>query len=456
MEILTQKRTVLKNNIRNFNLYSIGFLFISLAIWFLMPIVGIFPLLVFVQLNLLKSDNLSKNIVFLNNLVLILVVLTVCIFLTSYTIYSDLVYYVQTYEQLGHLNPLDATLSYGTGTEFIPFFIAYIVYNLTNGSVYHYLFINALIINTLVVFVISKRLSSKYYPILLIVVFSTPFYYFQVPIIRHSLSNTFLMAAIAFIESSGVSFFAYLFLALFSHFSNIINIGILLFLKISKNKFKSITLNNKAKKSIQIITKFAILIIFISAVIFVCFSGGISLTIILPLINLFNLNESSSFMAENKLSNYDTYGDMVGGSLFDKIFFLFMQITIFISLIKTKDIIIFKRKDLALIIIFSIQIISYISGVISLVNWRIYYFLISMHGLFYIPIMKNIIPKNVFWNYIIVILVAGIITYNLSLFFRGLIGGWIVAPEHIFFNGRPLEMTVFDYIEFFINATPNR
>jgi glucan phosphoethanolaminetransferase (alkaline phosphatase superfamily) len=147
MRILTQKRTVLKNNIRNFNLYSIAFLFISLAIWFLMPIVGIFPLLIFVQLNLLKSDNLSKNIVFLNNLVLILVVLTVCILLTSYTIYSDLVNYVQTYEQLGHLNPLDATLSYGIGTEFIPFFLAYVVYNLTNGSVYHYLLMHLLLIH---------------------------------------------------------------------------------------------------------------------------------------------------------------------------------------------------------------------------------------------------------------------------------------------------------------------
>jgi hypothetical protein len=284
------------------------------------------------------------------------------------------------------------------------------------------------------------------------VVFSTPFYYFQVTVIRHSLSNTFLMAAIALIESSGVSFFAYLLLAVFSHFSNFINIGILLFLKI----FKSINLNNKAKKCIQIITKYAILIIFISSVIFVYFSGGISLTIILPLINLFNLGESYSFMVENKLSNYDTYGDMVGGNVFDKIIFLFMQITVFISLIKTKDIIIFKQKHLALISIFCTQIIAYISGAISLVNWRIYFLLISMHGLFYIPIMNNLIPKNIFWNRIIVISVATIITYNLSLLFRGLTGGWIVAPEHIFFNGRPLEMTLFDYIGFFINATPNR
>jgi hypothetical protein len=38
------------------------------------------------------------------------------------------------------------------------------------------------------------------------------------------------------------------------------------------------------------------------------------------------------------------------------------------------------------------------------------------------------------------------------MLFRGLAGGWIVAKEHIFFNGSPLQMTIFDYIVFFINA----
>jgi hypothetical protein len=452
MGIPDQKRTVLKNNVHSLNLYNISFLFISLAIWFLAPIVGIFPLLLFIQLNLLKADNPSKNIVFLNNLILILVVFTVGILFSSYTIYSDLVSYVKTYENLGYLNLLDATSLYGTGIEIIPFLLAYLVYKLADSSVYAYLFIHALIINTLVVFVISKKLSPKYYPLLLIVVFSTPFYYWQAVIMRHSLSNAFLMTAIAFIESSSVSFFSCLLLATFSHSSNFINVGILFILKMYKNKFRNIYLSKTSRINLQAITKSTIVIIFISVILFLFLGGGIPLTIILPLLNLFNFGDSYSLMLENKLINYESYDAMVGVNIVDKTIFLFMQIGIFISLAKTKNL---QSKNLALIIIFSSQFISYISGIISLVNWRIYFLLISMHGLFYIPVVENIVTRNSFWYRIIMISVAIIISYNFVLLFRGLAGGWIVQPEHIFFDGRPLEMTLFDYLEFFINATPN-
>ncbi|MEH1988900.1 EpsG family protein [Nostoc sp.] len=453
MRIPSQKRTVLKKNVHSLNLYSIAFLFISLAIWFLVPIVGIFPLLLFVQVNLLKAEKPSKNIVFLNNLILILIFFTVCILFSSYTIYSDLVSYIQTYESLGYLNLLDATSSYGTGIEIIPFLIAYLVYKLADGSVYEYLFIHALIINGLVIFVISKKLSTKYYPLLLIGVFSTPFYYWQAVIMRHSLSNVFLMTAIAFIESSSVSFFSYLLLATFSHSSNFINVGILFILKIYKNKFTNIYLSKTSRINLQAITKTTIVIIFISAILFVFVGRGIPLTIVLPLLNLFKFGESYSLMLENKLINYESYDAMVGVNIVDKTIFLFMQIGVLISLVKTKKL---QSKNLALIIIFSTQFVSYVSVIISLVNWRIYFLLISMHGLFYIPIIENIITRNAFWHRIIMISVAIIISYNFVLLFRGLTGGWIVQPEHIFFNGRPLEMNLFDYLEFFINATPNR
>jgi hypothetical protein len=39
--------------------------------------------------------------------------------------------------------------------------------------------------------------------------------------------------------------------------------------------------------------------------------------------------------------------------------------------------------------------------------------------------------------------------------FTQMFQGWIVGSEHVFFNGRPLEMTLFDYLDFFINASPN-
>lgn len=222
IKMLTQERVLAAKKVQNLSNYSIVVLFFALAVWVVVPIVGIFPLLLSVQLNLLKPGKKSKSEIFLNNLLLILVVFTVSVFFSSVSVKLDLIKYIDSYKQLDRLTPFEAAESYGAGFEFIIYLLAYPVYYLTNGDAYAFLFNHALIINTLVVFVISKRLSAKYYPILLMIVFSTPSYYFQMQVMRHALSNTFLMAAIATIESSGISFFVFSFLSAFSHFSNFI------------------------------------------------------------------------------------------------------------------------------------------------------------------------------------------------------------------------------------------
>ena len=235
IKMLTQERVLAAKKVQNLSNYSVVLLFFALAVWVVVPIVGIFPLLLSVQLNLLKPGKKSKSEIFLNNLLLILVVFTVSVFFSSVSVGSvklDLIRYIGSYKQLDRLTPFEAAESYGAGFEFIIYLLAYPVYYLTNGAAYAFLFNHALIINTLVVFVISKRLSAKYYPILLMLVFSTPAYYFQMQVMRHALSNTFLMAAIATIESSGISFFVFSFLSAFSHFSNFIYVAILVFLRI--------------------------------------------------------------------------------------------------------------------------------------------------------------------------------------------------------------------------------
>lgn len=232
IKMLTQERVLAAKKVQNLSNYSIVVLFFALAVWVVVPIVGIFPLLLSVQLNLLKPGKKSKSEIFLNNLLLILVVFTVSVFFSSVSVKLDLIGYIADYQQLDRLTPFEAAESYGAGFEFIIYLLAYPVYYLTNGAAYAFLFNHALIINTLVVFVISKRLSAKYYPILLMIVFSTPTYYFQIQVMRHALSNTFLMAAITTIESSGISFFVFLFLSAFSHFSNFIYFAILVFLRI--------------------------------------------------------------------------------------------------------------------------------------------------------------------------------------------------------------------------------
>ncbi|MDB9479377.1 EpsG family protein [Dolichospermum circinale CS-537/03] len=457
MKTHMQNLAVPQENVSNVNQYIIVFLCISLAVWIYVPIIGIFPLLLFIQLNLLNNKNPGKRIGLINNLLLILVVFTICVFFTSYTIYSDLIQYVQTYEQLGNMNAFEATVSYGTGTEFIPFLIAYFVYHLTSGSVYAYLFAHALIINVLIVFVISKRLSRKYYPVILMLVFSAPFYYWQIIIMRHALSNTFLMAAISLMESSSISFLSFLILSFFSHSSNLINICILSYFRFSefnifnfKSNF-SVVKNYKKAKSTKI--KFISLIFVI--ILYVFLSGKASISAFLPLILPILSNFGKvNYGIENRLTNYDNYGKMIGGSIFDITIFIFMTITVLFFFLKRKE---FSRKLLSLITIFSLQMISYFYGTVSPINWRIYYLLLSMSGIFYLPLIEmekglsSINGRN-YKNNIFIISIAIVIAYNIFMLFRGLAGGWIVAKEHIFFNGSPLQNTIFDYIVFFINA----
>ena len=457
MKTHTQNLAVPQENVSNVNQYIIGFLCISLAVWIYVPIIGIFPLLLFIQVNLLNNENPGKKMGLINNLVLILVVFTICVFFTSYTIYSDLIQYVQTYEKLGNMNAFEATVDYGTGTEFIPFFIAYFVYHLTSGSVYAYLFVHALIINVLIVFVISKRLSRKYYPVILMLAFSTPLYYWQIIIMRHALSNTFLMVASTFIESSSISFLTYLILSFFSHSSNIINTCILFYFKFSefnifnfKNDF-SVVKNSKKTRSTKIKFISFIFVMFL----YIFLSGGVSISAFLPLFLPFlsTFGELNSGL-ENKLAGYDNYGDMISLSIFDIPIYIFMTITIIFSFLKRKEI---SKKLLSLTTIFLLQMILYLYGAASPINWRVYYLLLSMSGLFYLPLIeiekgytrRNGRNNN---NLIFIISIAIVLAYNILMLFRGLAGGWIVGKEHIFFNGSPLQNTIFDYIGFFINA----
>lgn len=456
--MLTQERVLASKNVHNLSNYSIVVLFVALAVWIVVPIVGIFPLLLSVQLNLLKPGKKSKSEIFLNNLLLILVVFTVSVFFSSVSVKLDLIGYIANYQQLDRLTPFEASESYGAGFEFIIYLLAYPVYFLTNGSAYAFLFNHALIINTLVIFVISKRLSAKYYPILLMLVFSTPAYYFQMQVMRHALSNTFLMAAIANIESSGISFFIYSFLSAFSHFSNFIYVAILIFLRTIFNlqiSFLKIinlkTIKTRKNKKINRMLAISILgLIFIVALL--VFSMGTSF--LNPLISLIaGLGFSDiARIVETRNIFYEEYNPGAGASIVLIILYLFMGIGGFISILDKENI---SNQKLALTVILFIQFIIYIFVVTTGFVWRACFLLLSMYGLFCVLIIESKLTKIKPLNIIAFIFVGLMFMYNIRTFLLQLAQGWLNGKPHIFFGGQPLHMNLFDYIKFFIDATPN-
>lgn len=458
IKMLTQERVLAAKKVQNLSNYSVVLLFFALAVWVVVPIVGIFPLLLSVQLNLLKPGKKSKSEIFLNNLLLILVVFTVSVFFSSVSVKLDLIRYIANYQQLDRITPFEAAESFGAGFEFIIYLLAYPVYYLTNGAAYAFLFNHALIINTLVVFVISKRLSAKYYPILLMIVFSTPTYYFQIQVMRHALSNTFLMAAITTIESSGISFFVFLFLSAFSHFSNFIYVAILVFLRIITKpqisflkifNLKNIKIRKTQKTNRMLAISILGLILIVALLGF--FIGISSLSPIISFVQELGFSDIARTV-ETRSIYYEKYNEGAGLSIILITYWLFIGIGGLISILDKQNI---STQKLALTIIFSIQFIVYIFVVNTGFAWRACFLLLSMNGLFYALIIESKLTKIKPLNIIAFIFVGLMFMYNIRTFLIQLAQGWLMGEEHIFFGGQPLQMNLFDYIKFFIDATPN-
>ncbi len=457
IKMLTQERVLAAKKVQNLSNYSIVVLFFALAVWVVVPIVGIFPLLLSVQLNLLKPGKKSKSEIFLNNLLLILVVFTVSVFFSSVSVKLDLIGYIADYQQLDRLTPFEAAESYGAGFEFIIYLLAYPVYYLTNGAAYAFLFNHALIINTLVVFVISKRLSAKYYPILLMIVFSTPSYYFQMQVMRHALSNTFLMAAITTIESSGISFFVFLFLSAFSHFSNFIYFAILVFLRIITKpqisflkifNLKNIKIRENKKPNRMLAISILGLILIVALLGF--FIGISSLSPIISFVQELGFSDIARTV-ETRSIYYEKYNEGAGLSIILITYWLFMGIGGLISILDKQNI---STQKLALTIIFLIQFIVYIFVVNTGFAWRACFLLLSMNGLFYALIIESKLTKIKLLNIMVFSFVGLTVVFSIRIFLVQLAQGWLMGEEHIFFGGQPLQMNLFDYIKFFIDATP--
>jgi EpsG family len=433
MKILTQEKITIKNNIRHLSLYRIAFLCISLAVWVLVPIVGIFPLLLSVQINLLQSEEKTRRISFVNNLILTFIVFTVCVFFTTHGVNLDIALYSKDYERLADINIFEAASAYGTGLEFVIYLFAYPVYYLTNGSVYAFLFNHALIINSLVVFVISKRLSKKYYPILLIFVLSSQFYYFQALVMRQALSNVFLMTAITTIESSGISFWLYSFLSVFSHFSNIVYNFIAMLIKITHVYNE----NNKINRNL--------LFFIFPVILLLLFQLYRTYGNVLGLENIFDIvqQRTDNYQGYNEENNYFTYPFVINSFI----------ILLGFKLIPEKKVKLTTKTSL--IIIFLLQIIALF--LVSNIGfaWRIGYLLLSMYGFFNVFVIESKIIEIQYVKIIIYITMLFLFLIQFSVLLRQMSQGWVVGQQHIFFNGKPLEMSLFDYIIFFINATPN-
>lgn len=426
-------------------LLSVGF-----VVWLIVPILGIFILLLYIQLDFFNCQKTSKKIFTFNNLLLILIVFTLSIFCSSFTVYSDTESHLNTYLILDWDELFNLPRSYGNGLEFVTFLLAYPIHLLTNGSPYWFLFNHSLIINFVVVFVIGKNISNRYYPLLLIIIFSNYPYYNQVFWMRQVLSVTFLMAAVASIESR-VIFWIYCLLSFFSHLSSFPYIVLLLIIKTIT--FRPIQKkNNSDILSLRKLNRW-IKIVLIGLLIFIIFGLSFSNNIILMTVNIFSFVLQSIGLGQGSDLIGDRVENYLGANSVNPTASVYNFLSIFlltITILCKKNIV--TVKNFALLFILISQIALFIFLYISpIFNSRMIAIFWIFQGFFYSLALEetNRFLKKIVWGFAIV---------SFLLFLRALTS----MPDHpiisgtlVFFRGNPLTTNLYDYIVFFTNAQIN-
>ena len=113
------------------------FILIGMALWINAPILGIFPILLFVFLNHNSDeeyDQNSSNNVIVNNFLLLLVVLTLTFFCALVDIQADTLEYVNEYQQCRNINPVECFQSRPYPFEPGFYLLSYVFFSISNGS----------------------------------------------------------------------------------------------------------------------------------------------------------------------------------------------------------------------------------------------------------------------------------------------------------------------------------
>ncbi len=398
------------------------------------------------------------------NLILVLIVLTLTIFCSSVTVYSDTEVYVNDYFNWTDFNSLfNLPPYYGYGLEFVLPLISLPINYFSNASPYWFIFNQSLIFNILVTFVISKKISTKYYPTLLGIVFSSIFYYYHVFQMRQMLSVAFLMAAVVNIDFV-IPFILFLFLSVFSHLSSIPTILLLILFKFKlflDKKINGFSLTNKLSSFIRTILLPKFLInnktaknIFIVFTFFSVVILGSSINNLFGLFTFLSKLTNSTQLSDFSSSKAELYQGLNFRNNFWRgigmIFYVnFFALAIVIFLKKTFS----SNLSLLLFLLFIIQFAQFILLLINpYLLFRIILLSIVFHGFFLVLVLeekKIFYKKFVYFSFLLSFLYFLYWLTNMPNV-PPLSGGTVV-----FWKGEVFTQNIWDYIYFLISSRIN-
>ncbi len=430
--------------IHNLSELRLPMLFFGLAMWVVTPIIGNLPLLLSIQLDLLKPRQRKPKLLSVNNLLLILVILSVSVYISSFEIFADTRVYLDIYQTIDTKGIFDNELVKDR-YEFVLFLFLYPIHILTNGSEYWCLFLVSLICNFAVVFYVSKKLSAKYYPTILILIFSTFNYYSQLFYMRQFLSIMLVMMAVASLESSWKIFALWSFLTIFSHLSSAMYISVCFGSKLLSSLGSKINLKLQKldRVFLYIVLGFlAILVIYITWLIY-----NNPQEIYRYVNNIIDLlpEQRLSDSIQNRVTNYDGRDtETFSFNIFRIIASLSIGIFVLVRGFKK-----LTSQLLSLDIIYLISLLQIAFILVTGFNQRIAYLFLTFYGFFFsigLSDRSKIKPLGIVSS--LVVFAAAANTFNFLTIQANMIDidGWS------FFDGQPLAMSAFDYILYFFQS----
>ena len=431
-------------NINNLSELRLPMLFFGLAVWVVIPIIGIFPILLSIQLDLLKPRRQKPKLLSLNNLLLILVILSITIYVSSFDIFADTRVYLDIYRTLDTKGIFDNYIVKDR-YEFVLFLFLYPINILTDGSEYWCLLIYALFVNSVVVFYISKHFSAKYYPSILIIVFSTFFYYCQIFYMRQFFSIMFVLMAMVCLESDFLLFIIWSFLAIFAHLTSAIYIAVFLLIRgiyFVKEKLK-IRLQKKDKIFLYLVL--GLLLAFVIHIGLKIYSDPKEVyTYVSNLLDLLpdrRLGNSIQVRVDNNDAR-DT--DLFVFTIFRAIAIL--NIGLFVVIKNFKNL---TPRLLSLDLFYVMSLFQIAFILVTGFNQRIAFLFLAFYGLFFsigLDDRSKIKPFGVVS--LLTMFTAAANTFNFLTIQETMIDttGWS------FFDGQPLAMSLYDYILYFFQS----
>lgn len=421
----------------------------ALAIWCVVPILGIVVLLFYCQINLSSNLEAPKKKRFLNFIPILLVLFTIVTYIATFKSFNDTDTYIGIYELLGRESPFSfPVMDMEPGSFILPKYVSL----MTGGNPKIFLLFQSLTMN--VAFTgYAILFVPEFYPLVILINIMSQGYYFQLFWMRQIYSLIFIIPAIY----TNIFIWRWFLLTLgfFTHSASVIYA--FTFILTSAKDILSVSIGTvRSKLKIRNrIDRPKLVMLSLSLLIIIMF--GPLFQYILQSAGLLSILTGDT--VTDKVSTYTTDdSNMAIFSLASQLRTILDYTTIFIFALAadySKPNPLLTRWTILFVTVFGLYIGSYISGF----NLRIASVFFCVPGFFYaIPLLSGKFdsePNKDRRSNIYVYVLVGSVIIRILYFFNSLISSYETENYLTFWGGQTLTTPITGYFEFIFKCFTN-